>query len=253
MGSIYDPVANTWTVVNPPTGWSTIGDSPAIVQADGTYMMGQGAFPSKKQVTFNPATLTWSAVGLGKADFFTEEGFALLPNESILTVDCQNGTNSETYNPVTGQWMSAGSTIVPLADTGSLEIGPIVQRPDGTVIAFGATSHNAIYNSSTGVWTPGPDFPGGNDIADGPACLLPDGNVIAYASPGIFSGTGTFFIFDGTTLTPAPATAMSGSKILGGAHVTLTHGPGSLVHRRWAHHRRGTLYLRRPEQPRLGA
>jgi hypothetical protein len=65
-------------------------------------MMGQGAFPSKKQVTFNPATLTWSAVGLGKADFFTEEGFALLPNDSILTVDCQNGTNSETYNPVTG-------------------------------------------------------------------------------------------------------------------------------------------------------
>ncbi|MBA3832276.1 MAG: hypothetical protein H0X34_10360 [Chthoniobacterales bacterium] len=102
MGSIYDPVANTWTVVNPPTGWSTIGDSPAIVQAEGTYMMGQGAFPSKKQVTFNPATLTWSAVGLGKADFFTEEGFALLPNDSILTVDCQNGTNSETYNPVTG-------------------------------------------------------------------------------------------------------------------------------------------------------
>src|SRR5260221_5836592 len=41
LGSIYDPAANTWTAVNPPSGWSTIGDSPAIVLANGTPFMGR--------------------------------------------------------------------------------------------------------------------------------------------------------------------------------------------------------------------
>ena len=29
QGAIYDPVANTWTPVNPPNGWNNIGDAPA--------------------------------------------------------------------------------------------------------------------------------------------------------------------------------------------------------------------------------
>jgi len=173
--------------------------------------MGQGGFSTKKQVLFNAATLTWSAVGTGKADTFSEEGFAILPDGSVLTVDCANGTNSERYNPSTGQWTTAGSTIVPLADPGSLEIGPLIQRPDGTVVAFGGTIHNSIYNTSTGTWSPGPDFPGGNDMADAPASLLPDGNVLVFTSPGIFQPPATFFIFDGITFTPAPPTQSSGS------------------------------------------
>jgi hypothetical protein len=38
LGAIYDPVADHWTAVNPPTGWQTIGDSPSVVLANGTYM-----------------------------------------------------------------------------------------------------------------------------------------------------------------------------------------------------------------------
>jgi len=30
-GAIYDPKANTWTSVAPPTAWTTIGDSPSVV------------------------------------------------------------------------------------------------------------------------------------------------------------------------------------------------------------------------------
>src|SRR5579862_9389715 len=53
LGAIYDPVANTWTKVNPPAGWTYIGDSPAVVLPDGTFMMGQGAQPSTRQVLFD--------------------------------------------------------------------------------------------------------------------------------------------------------------------------------------------------------
>jgi hypothetical protein len=217
LGSIYDPVANSWTAVTHPSGWTTIGDSPAVVQPDGTFMMGQGGQPSTLQVTFDATTLTWTAVtSSGKADGFSEEGFALLPDGNVLTVDCEDGTNSETYNPSTQKWTSAGSTIVSLPNSGGLgivpEMGPLMQRPDGTVVAFGATVHTSIFNTSTATWATGPNFPNSDDMADGPASLLPDGNVLVYTSPGVFSGTGSFYEFNGTAFTAAPSTAKSATK-----------------------------------------
>jgi len=218
-GAIYDPVANKWTIVDPPSGWLTIGDSPGIVQADGTFMLGQGGQPSEKQAILDATTLTWTAItGSNKADGFSEEGFALLPDTTILTVDCEKGTNSERYNTSTQQWVTAGSTLVALPNSGGQpivpEMGPLMQRPDGTVVAFGATTHTSIYTPSTNSWTVGPDFPNSDDMADGPASLLPDGNVLVYTSPGVFSGTGSFYEFtaSGDTFVAAPATASSGKK-----------------------------------------
>ena len=212
QGAIYDPVADVWTTVNPPAGWNNIGDSPGIVQPDGVFMMGQGGISSTKQVTFNASTLTWTAItNTGKADTYSEEGFGLLPNGKILTIDTANIPNSEIYDPATLKWTSAGSTVVTLPDAGSLEIGPQILRPDGNMVAFGGTPHTSLYNSSTGTWTPGPDFPNSNDSADGPASLLPDGNILLPASPGVFQGNITFFIFDGITFTQAPATQSSAS------------------------------------------
>ena len=34
-GAIYDPRKNTWTLVQPPAGWSTIGDAQSVVLPDG--------------------------------------------------------------------------------------------------------------------------------------------------------------------------------------------------------------------------
>ena len=42
-GAIYNPTTNTWTTVNPPTGWSSIGDSPVWSSQNGTFMLGQNS------------------------------------------------------------------------------------------------------------------------------------------------------------------------------------------------------------------
>jgi hypothetical protein len=64
--------------------------------------------------------------------------------------------------------------------------------------------HTAIYNSYTGKWKAGPDFPDGLDIADGPAALEPNGKVLMMASPGFGNIPATFFEWDGKGLTEIP-------------------------------------------------
>lgn len=213
LGDIYDPIANQWTTVAPPSGWRTIGDSPAVVLPNGTFMMGQGGQPSRLQVLFNASNLTWTSTGSGKADGFSEEGLALIPNGNVLTVDTEDGTNSETYNPTTSVWSTAGSTIVELPSNGGLgivpEMGPLVQRPDGTVAAFGATSNSSVFNTTTGTWTAGPVIPNGNMMADAPGSLLPNGNVLVMTS-AFFDNPSTFYEFNGTTFTEAPGPASAG-------------------------------------------
>jgi len=218
QGAMYDPLANTWTTIAPPSGWNSIGDASGIVLFDKTFMLANCC--TRQQALLDETTLTWTPTGSGKFDSNDEEGWTLLPSGKVLTVDAYtdlddpNGTNSELYTPSTGSWTSAGSTIVQLWDShGSYEVGPAMLRPDGTVFATGANGagagHTSIYKLSTGIWTPGPDFPDGLDIADGPAALLPDGNVLVSASPGIFQNGTVFFEWDGTNLIPVPATPNS--------------------------------------------
>jgi hypothetical protein len=213
MGAIYDPLANVWTPMNPPSGWSTIGDASSVVLANGTFMLANCC--TKQQALLNASTLTWTSTGSGKFDENDEEGCNLLPGGKVLTVDAYvnqydpNGTNSEIYGPSTGSWSSDGSTIVQLWDShGSYEVGPAMLRPDGTVFATGANGagagHTAIYNIGSRTWTAGPDFPNGLDIADGPAALLPDGNVLMMTGPGIFNNGSVFFEWDGSKLNQVP-------------------------------------------------
>ena len=64
----------------------------------------------------NVNSLTWTPTGKNKFDVNDEEGWTLLPNKKVLTVDAYvfaydaKGTNSEIYNPASGTWSSAGST-----------------------------------------------------------------------------------------------------------------------------------------------
>ncbi|TLY78042.1 MAG: hypothetical protein E6K41_15380 [Gammaproteobacteria bacterium] len=224
MGAIYDPGTNNWTMVKPPAGWSTIGDAQSVVLANGTYM--QANCCTTQSALLDPATLAWASTGANKFDVYDEEGWTLLPNGKVLTVDAYvpigitympTDTNSEIYDVATGSWSSAGSTVLQLWDSAhgcggqrhaSFEVGPGVLRPDGTVFYTGANScgagHTAIYDSDSGTWTAGPDFPGTLDIADGPAALEPNGIVLMMASPLIFNTPASFLEWDGTSLTQAP-------------------------------------------------
>jgi hypothetical protein len=91
-----------------------------------------------------------------------------------------------------------------LADCGNgatFAMGPQVLRPGGTVVAFGGTTcgsacmpgnttvvtPSAIFNTANSQWSAGPNIPqvGGNNytLADAPAALLSNGNVLFAASP----------------------------------------------------------------------
>jgi hypothetical protein len=227
LGAIYDPVANAWTPVNPPDGWQTIGDAQSVVLANGTYM--QANCCTDQQALLDPRTLTWTPTGANKFDPNDEEGWTLLPSGAVLTVDAYvpippfpyipDGTNSELYNPWSGTWSSAGSTRVQLWDSSaacggenaaSFELGPGVLMPDGEVFYSGSNScgagNTAIYDSYRRTWRAGPQFPGGNDVADGPAALEPNGKVLIMASPGFGNTPVTFFEWDGRHLQTVPGT-----------------------------------------------
>lgn len=237
-GAIYAPLTDTWTQVQPPPGWDYIGDSASIVMPNGKFLLGDKL--TMRIAELDPATLAWTELGSpGKSDFNAEEGWTLLPDGSFLTVDVKNTPNTERYvytdMPGAGQWTSPGSTpqalawdfhIAPISFGGGTytppgETGPCILRPDRTVFCTGASddqpadiAHTAIYNSDTGVWTAGPDFPPGDDAGDTSAALLPNGNVLLDAT------SGTLYEFDGTHLNAGP--------VSGGMLITLPTGEALL-------------------------
>ena len=220
LGALFDPVANSWTAVQAPSGWSVIVDAATIVLPNGNEMLQSvvsGTMEAIATVAPPPATtVTWAATGAGKADGNDEEGWTLLPTGDVLTLDTNRllgqDTPAELYSYLTGRWTATGTAPSVLVDPPSHEIGPAVRLPSGNVFQSGANScgkagcagHTAIYNTSTGKWAEGPDFPNGNDMADGPGALLPDGNILTDTSPGVFNTPVTFYEFDGSKFNTTP-------------------------------------------------
>lgn len=206
MSAYYTPATNKWAKLPPPTGWTSIGDAQSIILPNGRFMVANCCTTQEAILGVIGGKVVWTSTGSGKADWNDEEGWTLLPDGKILTVDtyvsggcCAMGY--QIYNPSTGAWTTpANDTAVNLVDPSSLEIGPMVLLPNGTVFAAGATTNNAIYTPSTGIWTQAPSFGGGNDVADGPAAVLPNGNALFDTSPGVFNVPSTFYEWDGSTM-----------------------------------------------------
>ena len=113
-GAIYDPVLDSWTPIPPPhfdnlypavppmlPGLDSprypapftsqlvdaIGDAQSVVLPNGTFMLASKL--SKQQALLDPKTLKWTITGTNKADVNSEEGWTLLPNGKVLTVDLE--------------------------------------------------------------------------------------------------------------------------------------------------------------------
>jgi hypothetical protein len=232
---IYDPVLDVWTAIATPTGWTNIGDAPSCVLPDGRLLLGCADTNSAPTATmiWDPESASWSAGGLSLDDI-SEEGWTLLPDGTVLAVQCTNVPNAQKYVIATNTWVPAGNTgptlpgkpvnVPPVI----YEMGPQILLPDGRVFAIGSSGSTSLYTppnttpTDPGSWTPGPNIPlsgGGVQMAavDAPACLLPNGNVLCVVGPidaAGWSDPTQFFEFNAATLTyiPVPAPAIAATS-----------------------------------------
>ncbi|MFO0981036.1 MAG: kelch repeat-containing protein [Planctomycetota bacterium] len=187
---IYNPVANTWTKLSPPTGWSNVGDAPSVVLTDGRLYIGD--IFGQRTAFYDPVTNTWAAGPKKLNSQCGEESWTLLQDDTVLSVDCFGHPKTEKWLPFTNKWVTCGSTPVDLVLSGSLETGADVLRPNGVVFAIGGPPATALYTppvnpADPGTWVAGPVPPkiNGKDIGaeDAPACVLPNGNVLMALGP----------------------------------------------------------------------
>jgi hypothetical protein len=214
-GAFYVPKTNKWAELAPPAGWSTVGDASSVLLPNGKMMLANCCTSDEAVLTLSGGIASWTPTGEGKFDSNNEEGWTMLPGGDVLTVDvyvgetcCEKGF--EIYSPSTGKWTRPpGNTVVNLVNKSASEIGPGSLLPNGTVFYAGASTNNAIYDVATGKWSKAPGFGDGLDVADGPAAVLPDGNLLLDASPGVYKNGSVFFEWDGNTLhrTSAPPNA----------------------------------------------
>jgi hypothetical protein len=208
-GAIYSQGTNTWTAVNPPAGvLHGIGDSQSVLLNKGQMMLGVCCNYDGPQdnALFNPTTLTWSTTG-APDDYQDEQGYELLPNGTVLTINVWSPPATQLYNPTSGTWSAGQNTPVTLPDTcGNYEIGPAVVRGNQTLVAFSgdtcgvAAAPTAIRNNTNGTWSTGPTIPttcgSGTapcDLADAPAALEGNGKILFGASSGYGDNPTHFF------------------------------------------------------------
>jgi hypothetical protein len=195
MSAIYDPVADSWMMIPAPPGVPYIGDVSSALLADGSFVFGDKL--GRDMWRLDPVTLTWSSLpAVGKADDFAEEGWTLLPDGDLFTIDVGNPRHAEHYDPLVGQWYSDGATPDLLSSP--------TNTPGG--LTYGPAPHEVVGGVSYGPGPTGTYFPPGEI---GPALLLPGGTVFATGAAvnGAAAHTAIY--------TPAPTPANAGSFVAG--------------------------------------
>jgi len=229
LGQIYDPVSDTWGPLPSPPGWAQVGDAVCCVFPDGRFMI--GALLTGDCIIYDPTTNLWSPAAT-EAVRTNEQGWVLLPDNTILTVECFPPYRAQKYIISADTWKDEGAVPVTLVDPVMSEIGPSMLMYDGRVIFFGAADEKghgktAIYTPpanpwGTGTWAAGPNIPqlGGQAVVcnDCPASLMPNGKVLVAAAPYRFNTWGapvSFFEFDpfSNTLTQAPTPPNNNSVV----------------------------------------
>ena len=248
MSAVYDPVTDQWAMIAAPPGVAYIGDVTSVVMPDGSFVFGTKL--GREMWRLDPVTLTWTPVpATGKADDFAEEGWTLLPNGDLFTIDVGNPSHSEHFDPVAAQWYSDGTTPARLSSptgtpggltygpapvevvggvtygpgpTGTYfppgEIGPALLMPDGTVFATGAAVNSAP--AHTAIYTPGLTGADPGHFSAGPDFPLGDdaGDTSAALLPSghalVATNSGRFYEFDGVSMAPTGELSSDGGHTL---------------------------------------
>jgi hypothetical protein len=265
MSALYDPVADSWTMLPAPPGEDYIGDPAGVLLPDGRYVFGDKL--TNRMFAFDLATMQWGALPFtGYTTDFAEMGFTLLPNGAVLSVDVRHAPKAWHFVPQTAAWigdpntpanlteqtagagvgygprpaLTVGGVTYAAAPAGTYfppgEIGPQMLRPDGTVWVVGAantgaTAHTAVYHpgpsaAQSGTWTTGPNLPANENADDASAALLVNGHVL------LAGNSDALYEFDGATIvqTRAPPAVASGIFLLplpSGEALVLTPGEGT--------------------------
>jgi hypothetical protein len=217
---IYDPLANTWTLL-PSRPLGDIGDTPSEILPDGRVLVSY-RFDGRTNI-YDPVSNTWTA-GATKLrnSRSSEESWMLLPDQSILTVEVFSGPvpHSQKYLPAEDRWVDAGD--LPFSLIEGSEIGPGLLLPDGRAFFIGANGRTAFYNSPAdphdpGTWDPGPSIPMNRGAWDVPGAVLPNGKVLLASGPHNYQGPTTIFEFDpvANTYTLSKAPSFSGPPFMG--------------------------------------
>ncbi len=207
---IYDPMANVWTQINPPSslldptssspdgGLQAFLDSNSILLPDGTVMVAPVQPKSSGgTLIFNPFSNSWTNGQTPLGGNQDEASWVQLPDGSILTVD-PGSFNSERYIPALTNWISDSPVPVALYSTVGTELGAGLLLPNGKAFYLGGSGHTALYTPSgttnIGHWVAGPDIPNGLVAADASAALMPNGTILcAVAGPPTVGTNGTSF------------------------------------------------------------
>jgi hypothetical protein len=219
LGEIYDPVSDTWSPLPLPP-WPNVGDAAGCVLPDGRVMI--GALLSGECLTYDPVSDSWSAAG-SQPGRTNEETWILLPDETIVTVQCFPPYRGQKYLIPSDIWVDEGALPVTIVDPDMSEVGPGMLMYNGKVLFLGAANSgghgkSVVYTpaatpTGTGTWAAGPDIPavGGKAVVcnDVPAALLPNGKVLFVAANYVFNNWGApalFFEYEPltSTITQAP-------------------------------------------------
>ena len=209
QGAIYDPVANTWTPVSPPSGWNFIGNSAGAV-LNGTYHQTDCCDIPAEMAFFNASTLTWTSESAVPTNAPWGAQSIGLPQSGPEMLTVENGCpNASTFQTRTAGVWSVATTIINFfgadcygnnAGHSTNQQGPLVGLPNGDFVAFGGWTGNPgglIYSIySGGMWSPTAVMPTvggvGYTMTAAPAVTLPSGNVLLAMSPGNWQSGGLY-------------------------------------------------------------
>jgi len=248
MSAVYDPVSDGWTMIPPPPGVAYIGDVPSVILPDGNFVFGDKL--GRDMWRLDPLSLTWTSVpATGKADNFAEEGWTLLPNGDLFTIDVGNPRHAEHYDPLAAQWYGDGNTPVgltsptdnpagwtygpaPVEVVGGIsygpgpagtyfppgEVGPALLLPDGRVFATGSAVGGGV--AHTAIYIPGPtpadpgSFTAGPDFANGDNAGDASAALLPSGHVLIATASGRFYEYDGVTLSVTAAVSNLGAALI---------------------------------------